>query len=192
MNMAAKLFKTKNMSVDSRKKQARILRIFRKIHKTLGIFLFVFFIFISLTGFLLGLKKHSNGFLLPETKNGSTSDFKEWLSMDSLYIIAKSLNNSGKIDRIDVRKDKGIVKFVFSDNYLEIQLDGKTGNLLSKQVRKSDFLEKIHDGSILDYYLGIKSEMVKVFYTAILGLALFTFSITGFWLWYGPKLMRKH
>ena len=116
--MAAKLFKTKNMSVDSRKKQARILRIFRKIHKTLGIFLFVFFIFISLTGFLLGLKKHSNGFLLPETKNGSTSDFKEWLSMDSLYIIAKSLNSSGKIDRIDVRKDKGIVKFTVNESLL--------------------------------------------------------------------------
>jgi hypothetical protein len=46
---------------NNRKKQAKLLRIFRKIHRTLGASLFVFFIFISVTGVLLGWKKNTGG-----------------------------------------------------------------------------------------------------------------------------------
>ena len=49
----------------------------------------------------------------------------------------------------------------------------------------------IHDGSILDYYIATSNGQIKLFYTSIMGLALLTFTITGFWLWYGPKRMRK-
>ncbi len=63
--------------------------------------------------------------------------------------------------------------------------------LLHIERRRSDFIENIHDGSILDYYFDTTGEYIKLVYTTIIGLALLTFTITGFWLWYGPKRMRR-
>lgn len=159
--------------------------------------MFIFFFFISITGLLLGWKKNTNGAILPESQKGTSTELVEWLSVDSLHTIActtlhnsVSQNLSLELDRIDIRKDKGMVKFVFVDQYYEVQLDGATGDVLSVGQRKSDFLENVHDGSILDRYLGT-SGIIKLIYTSIMGISLLMFTITGFWLWYGPKRMRQ-
>lgn len=182
----------------SRQKQAKILRIFRKVHRTTGALLFIFFFFISLTGLLLGWKKHSGGAILPESHIGTSTDLKDWLPLDSLHgkavsILHESISPdlSPELERIDVRKDKGMVKFVFVDHFWGVQLDGATGELLHIERRRSDFIENIHDGSILDYYFETDGEWIKLVYTTIMGLSLLTFTITGFWLWYGPKVMRR-
>lgn len=181
-----------------RQQQAKLLRTFRKIHRTTGAFLFVFFFIVSITGLLLGWKKHSGGLILPKSYQGTTSDLKDWLPLDSLQTLALNILRdslppglSEELDRLDIRQDKGIIKFVFTDHFYEIQLDGATGQLLQIAVRRSDYIEKIHDGSLLDYYLGTGNGEIKLVYTTIMGLALLTFTITGFWLWYGPKRMRK-
>jgi uncharacterized iron-regulated membrane protein len=181
-----------------RKNQARTLRQFRKVHRYTGISLFFLFFFISITGILLGWKKNSAELLLAKSYQGTTSDLKKWLPIDSLNNIASNIlhdsispNLSTKIDRIDIRKEKGMVKFIYQDHYWGIQLDGATGELLSLRMRRSDFVENIHDGSILDISLNNKNGLIKLIYTTISGLALLTFTITGFWLWYGPKRIRK-
>jgi hypothetical protein len=84
-----------------------------------------------------------------------------------------------------------MVKFVFIDGFWGIQLDGATGKLLHIETRRSDFIEKVHDGSILDLYFETSNGQIKVIYTSIMGIALLIFTITGFWLWYGPKRMRS-
>ena len=89
-----------------------------------------------------------------------------------------------------MRKQKGSVKFLFVDSYYEVQLDGATGKVLSVAQRKSDFLENVHDGSILDRYLDTNGY-IKLVYTTVMGVSLLLFTITGFWLWYGPKRMRQ-
>ncbi|RXG15209.1 hypothetical protein DSM03_102557 [Leeuwenhoekiella aestuarii] len=58
-----------------------------------------------------------------------------------------------KLNRIDVRSEKGIVKFIFDKHYYGIQLDGATGEVLHIDKRRSDVVENIHDGSIIDNYL---------------------------------------
>lgn len=158
----------------------------------------MFFFIVSITGLLLGWKKHSGGVLLPKSYKGTSTDLKDWLPIDSLHTIACrvfrdsiSPDLSLDLDRIDIRKDKGMVKFVFIDQFWGIQLDGSTGEVLHIERRRSDFIEKIHDGSILDYYFGTTDGQIKLIYTSIMGLALLTFTITGFWLWYGPKRMRR-
>jgi uncharacterized iron-regulated membrane protein len=183
---------------NSRLQQAKILRIFRKIHRLTGAFLFAFFFVIAITGLLLGWKKNSGGFILAKTHKGTSTQLQEWLSIDSLHKNAVQLFKdsvsatiSPEIDRIDIRKEKGTVKFVFAYNFTGIQLDGATGKLLTIEKRRADFIEKLHDGSIVDYYLGIKNDYFKLFYTSIMGVALLIFTITGFWLWYGPKRMRS-
>ncbi|KAA2219530.1 MULTISPECIES: PepSY domain-containing protein [Maribacter] len=186
---------TKN---NRRQQQAKVIRIFRKIHRTTGALLFFFFLFISITGLLLGWKKNSNGLILAKTEKGTSTELMDWLPLETLKQNAQkifrdsiSTELSPEIDRIDVRPDKGILKFKFVDNYYGIQLDGATGNLLKIERRRSDFIEQVHDGSILDRYLGTSDGQIKLFYTTVMGLALLVFTITGFWLWYGPKRMKR-
>ncbi|HEX8334048.1 MAG TPA: PepSY-associated TM helix domain-containing protein [Segetibacter sp.] len=181
-----------------RQKQAKLLRRFRKIHRTTGALLFVFFFVVSITGLLLGWKKHSGGIILPRSYEGTSTDLKDWLSIDSLHTVAiRVLHDSisstlpTELDRIDIRQDKGMVKFVFAKHFWGVQLDGATGKLLHIESRRSDYIEKIHDGSILDYYFGTSNGQIKLVYTSVMGTALLTFTITGFWLWYGPKRMRR-
>ncbi|MDC6388141.1 PepSY domain-containing protein [Maribacter sp. PR1] len=181
-----------------RQQQAKILRIFRKLHRTTGALLFFFFLFVSITGLLLGWKKNSNGVILADTEQGTSAELAEWLPLEKLktnaqIIFRDSISNqlSPDIDRIDVRPDKGVVKFSFKNNYYGIQLDGATGTILKIEQRRSDFIEQVHDGSILDQYLGTTDGQIKLFYTTVMGLALLLFTVTGFWLWYGPKRMKR-
>ena len=180
-----------------RQKQAKLLRTFRKIHRTTGALLFVFFFVVSVTGLLLGWKKHSGGIILPQSYEGTSTNLKDWLSIDSLHTIAISVLHDSisstlptELERIDIRQDKGMVKFVFTKHFWGVQLDGATGKLLHIESRRSDYIEKIHDGSILDYYFGTSNGQIKLVYTTVMGTALMIFTITGFWLWYGPKRMR--
>ena len=184
---------------NKRVKQAKVLRVFRKIHRVTGALLFVFFFIIAITGLLLGWKKHSAGLILADTQSGTSSDLKTWLPMDSLQSLAVQFLHqnvspalSDEIDRIDVRPGKGVVKFSFKNHYWGLQLDGSTGKLLQVEQRRSDFIEHIHDGSIIDNLLNTSAGLFKLFYTTVMGLALILFTVTGFWLWYGPKRMRKH
>lgn len=146
----------------------------------------------------MGWKKHSGGVILPKTYTGTSSNFREWLPLDSLNSIANNAlqtnvdtNISLELDRMDIRKEKGVAKFVYTEHYWGVQVDGATGEVLHIGKRNSDMFENIHDGSILDRLLGTTNGQIKLFYTTLLGIALFTFTITGFWLWYGPKRMKQ-
>lgn len=178
--------------------QASFLRSVRKIHRYTGIFLFVFFFVIAITGLLLGWKKNSFGIILPTSATGTSTNLHDWKSVEILHHTADSIlkANTGiatpvDLDRIDIRKDKGIVKFVYIHNYWEVQLDGASGKLLQISQRRSDLIEDIHDGSYFDLYFNTKGEPIKLTYTLIMGSALLVFTITGFWLWYGPIQIRR-
>lgn len=142
----------------------------------------------STTGVLLGWKKNI-ALLQPETQKGSSLLLKEWRGFDHIARAAQQAVDSvvGKkieIDRMDVRPDKGIIKVTFKEGYWEAQVDGASGKVLSVAQRHADWIEHIHDGSIL-------SELFKIIYTNYIGLGLLFLSLTGFWLWYGPRIIRK-
>lgn len=184
--------------VTKRQEQAKVLRVFRKVHRITGAALFVFFFMIAVTGLLLGWKKNSGGLLLAKSFKGSSNLSKDWLSVDSLsqravyYLKQSDSTLLTTIDRIDFRPEKGMVKFLFADHFTAVQVDAATGALLHIEKRRADYIEKIHDGSLVDHYLNIPSGTFKLIYTTIMGLALLLFTITGFWLWYGPKRMRAN
>lgn len=181
-----------------RQRQAKVLRVFRKIHKVTASLTFIMFFIVSITGLLLAWKKHSGGMILPDTQKGTSTNKEEWLSLDSLEVLAiqglaaqdSSLNP--EVDRIDVRPSRGVMKFIFTEHYYEVQIDATTGKIMHVRKRFSDLFEKIHDGSIVDKWLNISGGWFKLTYANIAALALLTFTITGFWLWYGPKVMRKY
>lgn len=65
------------------------------------------------------------------TAKGVNNDSKAWLSIDSLQHIARqytkdTLQLPAKIDRLDIRPIKGIVKVVFTQHFTELQLDCAT------------------------------------------------------------------
>ena len=191
----------KNAAANSTKRHkiTRSLRLFRKIHRTTGIFLFLVMMLVGATGLLLGWKKNSFGKIHPSTYKGSSTDLSEWLPMDTLQLIAFTALKKEKgddinldIQRIDARPNKGTVKFIFSDHYNGVQVDASTGDILKITRRNSDIIENLHDGSLLDRLLGTKGEVIKLVFTSISGLSLILFSVSGFWLWYGPKLVRKN
>lgn len=173
-----------------RQRQAKVLRSTRSIHRWSGITLFVFFFIIGITSVLLGWKKNSD-YLMPPTSRGSSTELAEWLPSDRLLSIAQSAlidslgpGYSTEIDRIDYRPTKGSAKFRFDGHHQEVQLDGATGAVLSIGTRRSDFIESIHDGSVL-------GDTVKLVYSTVMGLATVVFTVSGFWLWYGPRRMRR-
>jgi len=189
---------SKQTEKTGRQKQAKVLRLFRKIHKVTGSLTFVIFFFVSVTGLLLGWKKHTGGAILPKTHKGVSSELRDWMPLDSLKTLAVAAlakqkpELSTEVDRIDVRPDKGVLKFSFVEHYWEVQLDCTTGKVLHIEKRYSDLLEQIHDGSIIDRIMKIPDDWFKLTYTNIAGWALLIFTITGFWLWYGPKVMRRN
>lgn len=177
-------------------RQAKRLRLFRKIHRTTGAFLFLVFFIVAVTGLLLGWKKHSGGLILPESYKGKSTDSRDWLPVHVLHenadrIVREQISADMPLDldRIDFRPDKGMVKFVYIAGYWGVQLDCTTGELLQIERRRSDLIEQIHDASILDYMFDTNYGQIKLIYTTITGTALLLFTITGFWLWYGPKRM---
>lgn len=178
-------------------RQVRRLRLYRKIHRKIGALLFAVFFVVSLSGLLLGWKKHSGGAILPKTQTGESADLATWLPVDSLHRIALTVlrdsigrDLSPELERIDARPQKGSVKFIFLKHYNEVQLDGTTGRVLAINRRTSDIIENIHDGSILDFMFDTDDEQFKLVYTTVVGSSLFTLALSGLWLWLGPKQMR--
>ena len=169
-------------------------RFYRKLHKWIAIPLLLFMMLIGGTGLLLGWKKHIN--LLPKTEKGKSKESADWIKIDSIQSVAKNyatqvLKVSNEIDRIDIRPQKGIAKIVFTEHFTELQIDCQTGEVLAVNTRKSDFIEKIHDASILDFVFGTSSEQIKLTYTTLVSLGLILLSFSGFWLWYNPIRIRK-
>ncbi len=164
------------------------LRQFRSIHKWVGISIVLFMLITSVTGVILGWKKNV-ALLQPATLKGESTDVARWVSFEkvsqsALRAIDSVTLEENIIDRFDVRFDKGIIKVLFINGYWEVQVDATTGKALSVAQRHADWIEHIHDGSII-------SEFFKLIYTNYIGLGLLFLSITGFWLWYGPKVIRK-
>ena len=164
------------------------LRKFRGWHRCFGTGLGLFILFSAFTGILLGWKKNVD-LLQPPEQKGTQSNLTEWVSIDAIvksaeHAIDSVVGRNIAVDKLDVRPSKGIIKVLFKEGYWEVQVDGATGKSLSVLQRHSDWIEHIHDGSII-------SDGFKLVYTNAIGWGLLTLAISGFWLWYGPKVVRK-
>ena len=163
------------------------LRQFRSLHHWIGISIVLFMVISSVSGLLLGWKKNVD-VLQPPMQKGLSDQVGEWVSFDQVVRTAdlaldSLLHEKVGIERLDARPDKGIIKVVYL-NYWEVQVDGKSGKALSVGPRHADWIEHIHDGSII-------SDGFKLFYTNYIGWGLLAMSISGFWLWYGPRVIRS-
>ncbi len=173
---------------DSIQRLVGSLRRFRALHRWMGIPLGVFMIIMALTGLILGWKKNVD-VLQPPTGAGQSTDMRAWLGLDKIANAATRAMDvagidAGGIDRMDVRPGDGVVKVQFKDGYWEVQVDATTGEVLSRSRRHADWIEKVHDGSII-------TDMFKLAYTNLTGIGLSVLALSGLWLWLGPKALRR-
>ena len=166
-----------------------LLRKFRKYHKYIGLALLLFLLISAATGILLSLKKEV-AIIQPPTLSGTTNSMENWLPLQEISRRAATALYSrhpdqaaNPVDRLDVRPDKGVVKVLFANGWWDVQIDGRNGEVKSIAKRHSDWIEALHDGSIV-------SDLFKLISMNLLGLGLICMALTGFWLWYGPKRIR--
>lgn len=165
------------------------LRNFRVFHRWIGLTLALLLMISAVTGVLLALKKEVE-IIQPPTQRGVSENLAEWKSLDEISAIAeKALHETypeqkeNSVDRMDARPSKGIVKVLFEAGNWEVQVDGKSGEVKSVEKRYSDWIESLHDGSII-------SDGFKLFSMNFLGIGLLFLIGTGVWLWYGPRRVR--
>lgn len=165
------------------------LRKLRKLHRFLGLSISVFLLISALTGILLALKKDVN-IIQPPTKKSTADKSLPWLGVPEISLIAQKALESihpeqagNSVDKIDVRPDKGIAKVIFENGNWEAQIDGRSGEVLSVAKRYSDWIESLHDGSII-------SDGFKLFSMNYLGIGVVLLIFSGIWLWWGPKKIR--
>ncbi len=170
--------------------QVKQLRTFRKYHRFIGLALATILLVSTITGILLAWKKDVP-VLQPPAQKGQSEMLKDWISLEAIAAVAQEGlvathpdQADNPIDKMDVRPSKGMVKVLFEKGYWEVQVDGSTGSVLSVARRHSDWIEALHDGSII-------SDGFKLVSMSILGFGLMVMILTGFWLWYGPKLIRR-
>lgn len=168
------------------------LRRFRVWHRYVGLALSAFVLVSAITGILLALKKDV-AVLQPPTQKGSAEALADWLPLHELTDRAHAAfltehpeytTKSNGVDRVDVRPSKGTAKVLLEKGYWEVQIDGRTGDILSIARRHSDWIEQLHDGSII-------SDGFKLISMNVLGWGLLMMLATGLWLYFGPKRVRE-
>ncbi|MDF1814927.1 MAG: PepSY-associated TM helix domain-containing protein [Verrucomicrobiales bacterium] len=154
----------------------------RKVHYWGALLCSLPVLIVIITGILLMLKKDFD-WIQPETQKGPSKN--PTISFQQILDVAKSVPESnikewGDIDRLDVRPSKGVIKIRSGVNMVEVQIDQETGEILQTAVRRSDFIETIHDGSIFtDYgkkYVFLPSSVILLILW-LTGIYLFLFPI---------------
>ena len=168
----------------------RSIRTSRTWHSYLGIGLAALLFVSAVTGLLLGWKKQSD-WLQPGTQRGTEGDLAAWRPVHELaaaatqaFTAAAGPDADAAIDRMDVRPGKNVVKVRFEHAHYEVQVDGLTAQVLSVGQRNADWIEHIHDGSIV-------SDAFKLASMNVLAVGLLVMMATGVWLYYGPRRYRR-
>lgn len=161
-------------------------RLTRKVHYWLGIVIAIPLFIVVSTGLLLQLKKQIGWVQPPEVKSPAKSLTVTFDEMARQLRSDASLGFSSwdDVSRVDIRPKKGLAKVVLKSG-VEVQMDTETGRILQKEVRRSDLIESLHDGS---FFAGDLSKL-GVFLPA--GIALFLMLISGLWLWWLPIKVRR-
>lgn len=157
----------------------------RQLHRFGAILTALPVIVIFVTGFFLQLKKDW-AWVQPPTERGSSTELE--LGWDAILAAAASVPEAeittwDDVDRLDVRPARGMLK-VRANNRWEVQVDTKTGAVLSSTYRRSDLIESIHDGS----WFHDKAKLFLWLPTSVLLVGLW---LTGVYLWWLPHLFKR-
>jgi len=157
----------------------------RLIHKWVSIVIVIPLLVVFVTGILL-LTKKEFAFIQPPTARGEGTipsiRFDQVLSIANTVERAQ-INDWDDIDRLDVRPNKGVIK-IRSRNRIEIQIDSRTGDVLHVAMRRSDFIESIHDGTFFE-------KNANLWLMLPIAIAALMMAVTGIVMFVIPYLKKK-
>lgn len=158
----------------------------RKIHHWGSLIIMVQMGLVIIAGLMLSLKKEID-WLQPPSVNGTARADVPVQDMQSLFDVARSveemaLTDWAELERVDFKPGKGMVKFVSTNNW-EVQIDTATGEILQVAYRRSDIIEKLHDGSFF-------ADWVKLYIFFPSGIVLLILWGTGIYLFFLPHVKR--
>ena len=158
----------------------------RKIHHWGSLVIMVQMGLVIIAGLMLSLKKEID-WLQPPSVNGSARADVPTQDMQSLFDIARSVDELAltdwtELERVDFKPSKGMVKFVGANNW-EVQIDTASGEVLQVAYRRSDVIEKLHDGSFF-------ADWVKLYVFFPSGIVLLLLWGTGIYLFFLPHVKR--
>lgn len=138
------------------------------------------------TGILLQLKKEIPWVQPSERKGNGTVPT---VSFDEMLVKIQSEPGFehvtwDDVKRIDVRPSKGIAKWTLSGDW-EFQVDSETAQVLQFAIRRSDWIEAMHDGS----FFGGDVAKYGVFLPAALALVIMWGS--GLWMFWQPIQAKR-
>ncbi|MEL7452781.1 MAG: PepSY-associated TM helix domain-containing protein, partial [Pseudomonadota bacterium] len=155
----------------------------RKVHNWGSIIVAIPLIVMIGAGLLLMLKKEID-WIQPPTERGVSTSIPQ-LSIPDLFAAAQTVEEAefvhwADLDRVDIKPDKGVIKFIGSNNW-EVQVDTETGEVLSVAYRRSDLIERIHDGSFF-------ASWTKLYLFLPAGVVLLGLWGTGLYLFFLPHV----
>ncbi|MEM9413816.1 MAG: PepSY domain-containing protein [Planctomycetota bacterium] len=157
----------------------------RKLHRWGALLMAIPLLVVIVSGLLLQVKKEVAWVQPPTQKGVSKELIIEWRDIleQAKRVPEAEVADWQDIDRLDVRPEKGIVK-VRCRNGWELQLDSFDGQVLSSAIRRSDWIESIHDGSFF-------SDAAKIWLFLPNGIVLLMLWFTGAVLWYLPVAAKR-
>lgn len=157
----------------------------RTIHKWGSIIIALPLLIVCVTGILLLLKKEFS-FIQPPTIKGTSPvpslSFEQILSA-AQSVDSAEIHNWDDINRLDVRPTKGLIK-IRSNNDVEIQIDSGSGEVLHVAIRRSDFIESIHDGTFFE-------KNANLWLMLPVGIISVILLFTGVILFFQPYFKKK-
>jgi len=161
----------------------------RTIHKLTGLIVAVFLILLGCTGFLLALKGQISWMRPPNRSGEKIQSPSEVITVDqaadaAFAIGITELQKWEDVERIDYRPNKNIFKILSNTGYHEVQVDGKTGAILSRSFRGDQLTEDLHD-------LSFFKEQLRVYALPIVAVGLVTLGVSGLVMYFVPIVRRK-
>ncbi len=158
----------------------------RRIHYWITPFLAIPILIILCSGILLQVKKQWSWVQPPEQRGKGSVPHIDFPTL--LHSIQQqdqaTVAGWDDVQRIDVRPAKGMAKVTLKSGW-EVQVDLQDGSILQTAVRRSDWIESIHDGS---FFAGDTTKL-GVFLPSAIALAVLW--VTGLWMFWLPFSVRR-
>lgn len=157
------------------------------MHRWLGLAAGLVLLVTAATGFLLLVKKHYV-WLQPAVVRGADGPPTALQPLAAVYEAVFALGlpqfrSEQDIARIDFRPAQRVHKVISKHDDLEVQVCAITLRTSGPAVRRSDWLERLHDGSML-------GDTVHAWVMPAVAVTLLLLALTGYVMWGWPKWQR--
>jgi uncharacterized iron-regulated membrane protein len=165
-----------------------MFRNLRILHRWIGIISSLFMVLMAGSGLFLALKKKVDWIQPPSQKGEQIQELSEIISIESAGKAAfavglANLKALDDVDRFELHAGKSIYKITSKENFHEVQVDAKTGKVLSVAKRNDQLIEKIHD---MSFFSGFTYDYLL----PLVSISLLFLGLSGIYMFFTPVYRR--